>query len=723
MGRVGSTNTPLLESLDVVVATPDSLQEFTLSEPISAIQSLTIGSIAYEQIPLGQDLAPGQFTYNSITRSLSVYQIGSVPIGTRISILGLSGTYTNTQSIPTTRIRDIPAFFRDWNFSSSAEITINRRLQDHPSLEAEFLIRPLQESLVRTTFISGARFNVWGVGYVILTPPSLESRKSGWIRVSLSLFGEHSPRGLRNPLDQNVRFGSGLSTHLQSNDLPYSGVASSRNTNPTEDTTIRQQLETDALVSGGFLDYHGSRVRICRLTESAIHTLADADVFSENAITQFSGTGFAYQGIPLSRELHNVRLSLEVENTSGTRNERTSLFRGHADPQVSPTIDPNALRSPSLAFDNNGPTKTRVDIDYLNGSPILETEQVWGFVYTSLDTHQVTFTNNNLAIRFLDQTFSSYWRMVRSSQKIYIHGTGGYLIRESLNGTETIRFRAETAELEMAKLKGEWLQASEEDRPAIDAQMALYEYFQVPISSFTDYTLQPFRDYYSDVPDDAEVEPYFAARISSGENFSQIVENPDSTPEEELPPLVVGRIESRENFVRIIRSTPPETFLVSEKNSNSQGPGLVNSAGLETSELVAGRPSVHSRIEIYEDSRNPRNSAASSAKYYLNTPNSLSSLNNPESISFPGVFSPSQGAAAARTLVSLENMRSVTTRLFVRRNASYQVGDRIWWRGYLWIILSISESYKVSKNNLNWTQFQLELGRFVIVPVSLTRRN
>jgi hypothetical protein len=198
--------------------------------------------------------------------------------------------------------------------------------------------------------------------------------------------------------------------------------------------------------------------------------------------------------------------------------------------------------------------------------------------------------------------------------------------------------------------------------------------------------------------------------------------NPDAEPGQTLPPLTVGKAESAEKFLTIGRTKEPKTYLETERKHDSRGAELQNSAGLEFSRLVAGQPGQHTRLQVFPPPTAPPYSPPNQPVYIyrLSTPDCLPISDNPETISFPDVSDPLIGRSCAQTQVSIENSQSTTVSLSVRHDFKYLPGDRMWWRGVEWWILEITAGYTIKRDQINYSDFRLKLGKLVRVPVSLS---
>ena len=140
------------------------------------------------------------------------------------------------------------------------------------------------------------------------------------------------------------------------------------------------------------------------------HTLKDSDILQLAYSLSYPGDGAKFEEIPLTKEYHNTRLTLDTTNTiTSQSNTFKTIIEGDPSPQVPPNINKQLLYSPRLAFDTGGPTKTKKITTYLNGQPIKETETTFGFLYTSLDTHTVTISNGEVAIRRAGLDFANFW--------------------------------------------------------------------------------------------------------------------------------------------------------------------------------------------------------------------------------------------------------------------------------------------------------------------------
>ena len=522
--------------------------------------------------------------------------------------------------------------------------------------------------------------------------------------------------------DQNLHFY--FSSLCRSVGLGYDGptiplkLADDLPNNST--TTISDELSR-AYQYGYFWQPEPHQLILKALGFTPRRTLKDTDILQLTYSLNYPGDGAKFQQIPLTKEYHNTRLTLDEQSGKEEQaNTQQTVIEGDPTPQIPPDINKQLLYSPRLAFDTGGPTKTKKTITTLNGQPVLETETTFGFLYTSLDTHNVTISNGEVAIRRAGLDFANFWVQTSSITRLYIRNTDGYLTQISSSGSTKARYKQESDQLEQALAQGERLLVGTQDPTEYNRLtqiIELYEYFDQPISEKRTFALSPL-SIFPDTPPQTP-EPYYISRDLYTFNSYSETPDPDSTTEAPRPPISTGKYSQSETRIIITRLKNPSVYRILSRTSNSEGTSLRDSAAIENSQIVQGRPDVANRLQLYKNTSPPNDDPESEKIYRINTPGSLRIDQNSDSLSFPGADTISLALTAARTFCRIENSQNAcTTTLKIKRKPSWQVGDRILWNNQDWWLLEIQENQTIDRTLVNCSEFQIKIGRLLLLPVT-----
>lgn len=637
-------------------------------------------------------------------------------------------TTLNPQEIISTRItQDIPDLFKEWNLEGQIEFSHN--IGTLSTCQFTFTALPSQENQIRNYFTPYRLLTFYDHTYWVTSLQIEHLPIPQRIKITISC-GE--PSSQRNPYnrpillkqnDQNLR--TSLPSLCSAVGLSYDGPSiplKLPDDLANDSTTTLSDELTRAYQYGCFWQPSPLGLTLNYLGKTPQHTLKDSDILQLTYSLNYPGDGAKFEEIPLTKEYHNTRLTLDTTNTTNTNQGNTyyTIIEGDPTPQVPTDINKQLLYSPRLAFDTGGPTKTKKQITYLNGQPIHETETTFGFLYTSLDTHTITINNGEVAIRRTGLDFANFWTQVRSIERIYITGSDGYLRQISASGTLKTRFRQESDQLEQAIAYGERLfvgtqNASEYTR--LSKIIELYEYFDQPLEEKRLFTLSSL-SVFPDTPPQ-KPHPFYVSRDFYTFNAYAETPDPNSTPQAPLPPIVTGKYSQSETLTSIVRTKNPSIYRTLTRTSNSEGTALSDSAAIETTQLVQGRPSVANRLQLYPDNNPPDDTPETEKIYRLRTPNFLFINKNPESLFFSGADTIGLASTAARTLCQIENSSNAcTTTLKIKRKSSWQVGDRILWNNKNWWLLEIQDNQTIDRTLVNSSEFQIKIGRLLLVPTT-----
>lgn len=631
-----------------------------------------------------------------------------------------------SNEISNTRItQDLPAIFQEWNIEG--QIQFSHSIGSLSTCQLSFTTTPDKENQIREYFAPYRLLTLYNHSYWVTALEIEHLPLPQTLKITISC-GE--PNSQRNPYNRPILLkqnDQNLHTYLHSlcEALGLSYTGPSIPLKPPKDlandstTTINDELSR-AHQYGYFWQPHPDQLILKPFGSTPQRTLKDSDILQLTYSLNHPGDGAKFEGIPLTKEYHNTRLTLDNSGQEQQTNQTETIIDGDPNPHIPPNINKQLLYSPRLAFDTGGPTKTKKTITLLNGQPIKETETTFGFLYTSLDTHTVSISNGDVAIRRASLDFSSFWGQVSAIERIYVRNNDGYLLQISASGTLKTRFLQESDQLEQAIAMGERLFVGSQNPTEynrLTQQINLYEYFNQPLSENRLFTLSPL-DIFPDTPKQTPT-PYYTSRDQYIFDSYAETPNPDSTTEAPLPPLSTGKYSQSETLITITRIPNPSAYRISNRTSNSEGAALSSSAAIENSQIVQGRPNLANRLQLYENNAPPTEDTPTEKNYRLRTPNSLPIEKNPDSLSFPGADTIGLAITAAETLCQIENSQNAcTTTLKIKRKPSWQVGDRILWKDQIWWLLEIQESQSIHKNLINCSQFQIKIGRLLLVPIT-----
>lgn len=630
-----------------------------------------------------------------------------------------------SNEIANTRItQEIPAIFQEWNLEG--QIQFSHSIGSLSTCSLTFTTTPDKETQIREYFTPYRLLTLYNHTYWVTNLQIEHLPLPQTLKISISC-GE--PNSQRNPYNRPILLKENdqnrhtyLSSLCSVIGLGYDGpsiplkLPDDLPNNST--TTINDELSR-AYQYGYFWQPHPDQLTLKPFGSTPQRTLKNTDILQLTYSLNYPGDGAKFEEIPLYKEYHNTRLTIDGQSgKEEQRNDKQTLIEGDPNPQIPPNINKQLLYSPRIAFDTGGPIKTKKTILTLNGQPIKETEITFGFLYTSLDTHTVSISNGDIAIRRAGLDFANFWVQISSIERIYIRDSNGYLKQISSSGTTKTRFKQESDQLEQATAQGERLFVGSQDPEyqRLTQIINLYEYFDQPISEERIFTLSSL-SIFPDTPPQTP-EPYYVSRDLYTFNSYAETPDPDSTTTAPLPPISTGKYSQSETIITITRLKNPSAYRILSRTTNSEGTSFQDSAAIENSQIVQGRPDVANRLQLYENTSN--NDDPDPDKIYrINTPGSLRIDQNPDSLSFPGADTISLAVTAARTLCRIENSQNAcTTILKIKRKPSWQVGDRILWNNQLWWLLEIQEIQTIDRTLVNCSQFQIKIGRLLLVPVT-----
>ena len=110
--------------------------------------------------------------------------------------------------------------------------------------------------------------------------------------------------------------------------------------------------------------------------------------------------------------------------------------------------------------------------------------------------------------------------------------------------------------------------------------------------------------------------------------------------------------------------------------------------------------------------------------YYLSSPGVSGIKANEGSKGYPDVDNPSKVKAIASTELSIENTQNGTTvTIDIHWRDGIEVGDRVLFRGVLWVIFGISDNREITQGCLSSTSLQLTMGKLVVSSLAMENRD
>ena len=761
------------------------------------IVSVSIREATYNLSSTPSAPQSGEFVFDYFSRELTVYPRTSTSSASgSLSLVGLANV--QVEGVPTTDIEGgYPDFFRQWNIDGS--ISISRSFKGHPSASLRFTSSRQNTGAIRQSLQNGTPVQLYGVAYLVqnIKVVELSPRKypQGLIFVEIQLQGKWDGRGntQRSPLDKPLKI-KNLSSNGQvtvsqlagAASVPYTGPALTikvpNDTPSSTATTVRSEVESRAILAKGFPYYSNpSAVEIRSWGRTTVHFLSDADLLNTELSFDLPGHAALFEGLQLTEEFNNVVLNLDTSSDDAATNERITLYEGDPFPGTPPRYldaEPGqpkiaiSLRDMGIAYPG-GVTKTRKKVTYLNGSTLEEEEEVWGFLFCSVDVYEVVNLNGVLTTRYNEgndqfSIYETYWEKVKEVKTTYIYREDGYLDKIERRGWEKARFKQEGSSLEAIGFKKQLIQGMADGglevstANRIEKIIQMYQYpgsavantqgfptsatsnrgVFLPVDDTTENTLEKFSKYYADITPktpqeiaDDDPDTVFCKQETRTDNSYMLTPDPESTSDDEKPPLTTGKKFQDVKAVEVVYPRPggqksPEIYRENQTTANAQGPALRNALNISYYRENKGRPGVHTRIirDVTDRDTPAPSEDYSKYKYLLNSFDFASGADDPEggSISFPGVDNPEEGRNIAECELSMRNsQKAETTQLQIQYSSNYAEGDLVNWRGYYWVIFGIQDNQKITRRGGNPVivseSLELSLGRLLKPPVKMTR--
>lgn len=599
------------------------------------IRTLTIGNTIYTYTLVSPPPA-GQFT--DLGGQLLIGYLGLVPPP-------VISYYLSPITIKTDRVKDqLPDLLTQ--FPISGELTWSLNWEEQPTASFEFITLASKKSDLITYFTTAHNIDIYGVGFATsgqlsITEVSLSKSAIPLIKVSVNLTGYHArfldiytflgqqlylpncqaapTPTLNTPTSMTVQ---DLATRVGTS-IVGTAIAIDRNilSAPAVATTLGSNLDSNSIRGvGAFVDYNKFGSIVLRpYGNVAAHSIDEDEIRSDiqTNVNHKIGTGFYKTYDPLTKVTYGANPYTPPTNKPKLEWQPVPLipsetYEGDENPSVSPYG--GTQKDLSIVFDISGKRKRRKDIKLINGQPISETEQEWGYVAVGKDHIQFSGDANPTIL-----SINGSWQKIESKTTNYTYNDKGYLTSIVSSGTKKVRFRTENAQ------KPESLAvriAVTLPDPGEVATLETFRFFDLPISTTETYDLELMSAYYSDiiapkvnyticladgsgtldipVIDQAYIPPYFVKTKRVVERGFASTANPKSTALAPLPNLTTGK---SSEFVERVVVQPKETLSItapkdptyytkSTDNYNAEGAQFGTVLSIAESSLINGRPPV-----------------------------------------------------------------------------------------------------------------------------------
>jgi hypothetical protein len=486
--------------------------------------------------------------------------------------------------------------------------------------------------------------------------------------------------------------------------------------NPAVPTTLGSQLQTDSIrVAGGFIDYNNPQaIEIKKYNSVRSHQITEAQIRSDIQSTISQGKNGYYKTYDPLTKVSFGSQATQVPNTKSPKPEwqpKQPVSSKTSDGDPNPSINPYGgnERDLSIVFDISGKRKRRKDIDLIDGQPVYEYEQEWGWVAVAKDDFEYEGDPPNLG------KINGSWKQIMSKTTYYSYDKNNYLTTINSSGFILTRFRVENAQKpESLAVR---IEGSTPD-PGEVAQLETFRFFSLPAFGSEVYNLAPFSNYYSDVvepkvqwsiclPDGQPTEisltdkswipPYFTIEKTVEERAFASRPNPKSTALKPLPPLTTGKntlfterinIEKLSIFdISTNKPKDPTYYTKSIDDQSSSGAQFNSSLSIAKSELVNGRPPISTnRGAILEVVKPPERGGTNIVNQTTLKPIAIKSgLSTEEvgyvtvnNINFPTAYNEREALAAAQIDIDLINAKnSVQEQMTVNWRPDIRPGDLV----------------------------------------------
>jgi hypothetical protein len=697
------------------------------------IRTLTIGGQTYTYTLISPPPA-GQFT--DLGGQLLIGYLGLVPPP-------IISYYLSPIAVRTDRVMgQHPDLLTQ--FPIQGELTWTLNWEEQPSASFEFITLASKKADLIEYFTHAQNIDIYGVGFATsgqlsITEISLTKSAIPLIKVSVNLTGCHArfldiytflgkqlylPNCQAAPTPQ---LNSPDSMTIQDLALKVgtsiigTAIAIDKNilNSPAVATTLGSNLESSSIRGiGAFIKYDRTdAIELRQYDQVPSHYVDESDIRSDisTSINHKIGTNFYKTYDPLTKVQFGS--NTYTAPTSKAKPEwqpvplvSTETSEGDPNPEISPYA--GVQKDLSIVFDISGKRKRRKDIKLINGQPISEVEQEWGYVAVGKDDIVFDANANAQVVQI-----NGSWQKIESKTTNYIYNSKGYLISVVSTGSKKTRFRTENAQKpESLAVR---ITATNPD-PGEVAQLQTFRFFNLPIATTETYELEPMSAYYSDikptqtnyticladgsgtidipVTDQAYIPPYFVKVKRVVTTGSASVVNPKSTALSPLPNLTTGK--SSEFTERIVIEQPPilstsitgeakdpTYYTKSTDNYNSEGAQFSTVLSIAESSLVNGRPPVATNrgaiLQLVQPPTNPTTPTTPNTSFAIKSGLSSENLGyvTVGSISFPTATNQQQAIKAAQIDIDIINIKNTQTEtMLINFRPQIRPGDRLEYR-------------------------------------------
>lgn len=697
------------------------------------IHTLTIGTTVYTYTLVSPPPA-GQFT--DLGGQLLIGYLGLVP-PTFINY------YLSPIVIPTDRVMaPHPDLFTQFPITGELSWTLN--WEEQPQASFEFITLASRRSELITYFGNARTIDIYSVGFATsgqLSITEISSTKSAipLIKVSVNLTGCHArfldlytfvgqqlylpncqnpPNPtLNSPTNMTVQ---DLATRIGAS-IVGTAIAIDSNTlnSPAIATNLGSNLDSNSIRGvGTFIDYnYVGGIRLKGYGSVSQHTVREEDVRSDiQTNTNFKvGTRFYKTYDPLTKISFGANPYTPPTNRPVPQWQPVPLVT-----TVSVEGDPNASTNPyggtqtdlSIVFDISGKRKRRKEISLINGQPIQETEQEWGYVAVGKDHIQFSADVNPVI-----NNINGSWQPIESKTTNYTYNSNGYLIDVVSSGYKTVRFRTENAQ----KPESLAVRISETNPdPGEIANLETFRFFNLPTSATETYELRPMSAYYSDITtprvnyticlpdgsgtadipvvDQAYIPPYFVKSKRVVERGFASTVNPKSTALSPLPNLTTGK--SAEFVEQVQIQAPPALnrsitqvtedptyYTKSTDNYSAEGAQLGAVLAIAETARINGRPPLATNrgaiLQIVQPPANPTRPTIAPVPFAVKSGLSAENLGyvTVGSINFPTATNQQEAIAAAQIDINIINAKNAQTEsMLINFRPTIRPGDILQYR-------------------------------------------
>lgn len=436
-----------------------------------------------------------------------------------------------------------------------------------------------------------------------------------------------------------------------------------------------------------------------------------------------------------SAKSEDTQLGNEYTVPEWKQRKRVKAVTEEGDTPVNePPANSSYIKDVSVCFDLSGPRKTYKKTTTLDGLPLEDYVEEWGFVVYGWQLY-------NDADMLTGANSAALWQQIRvSTTKYFYDPDTGYQLGYDTDGWELARYKQENAsDPETAKLEA----------TGDNTEFNLYIFFQNPSRVKQRNYLEPMRDYYKDIEIDTQinykvclpggrsewrfevdptfVEPYMVLYETMHTNSLAWIPNPlEGDGDKPLPPLTCGKEEFHRRSVMILNSKntqfpkgfrspgiysalgaksfyqeSPETLNSKEGDRyreysakfSSQDSQFANSLQDTSFILKEGRPPIATKLpplweKVEPEEKNGKDDAAAAKKekeaydYFVRSGiddyYGDKTFMEGGSLSYPHAKSLSEALIGARTDAIIENWNGGTKENFtVPFTVAYRPGDKL----------------------------------------------